>query len=85
MYNKADARNADSVRREQTKDLKDSWLNSKWSPMKVLSDREYEDMLKEKLLKINAEIALIDEGIEALRGQERDSSGRTVVNGNKLP
>jgi len=40
--------------------------------MKVLSDKEYEDLLKERLLKVNAEIALVDEGIEALRARERE-------------
>lgn len=40
--------------------------------MKVLSDKEYEHMLQEKLLKVNAEIALVDESIEALRVQEKE-------------
>lgn len=39
--------------------------------MKVLTDQEYEDMLQEKLLRVNADIALIDERIEAVRDQER--------------
>lgn len=38
----------------------------------MLSDSEYENMLREKLLKVEAEIALVDENIEALRGEERD-------------
>ncbi|EPE35606.1 hypothetical protein GLAREA_11306 [Glarea lozoyensis ATCC 20868] len=47
-----------------------SWLNSRWSPMKVLSDTEYDEMLQEKLLKVNAQIAIIDENIAALREEE---------------
>ncbi|KAK3077783.1 hypothetical protein LTS18_009324 [Coniosporium uncinatum] len=39
----------------------------KWTPVRSLSDAEYEDMLQEKLLKVNAEIALIDDRIEVLR------------------
>lgn len=39
--------------------------------MKVLTDSEYENMLQEKLLRVNVEIALIDESIEKLRAQER--------------
>jgi hypothetical protein len=73
MYNIADARNSGLSGVEQQKDLKNSWLNSKWSPMKVLSDQEYENMLQEKLLKVNAEIALVDENIEALRAQEKET------------
>ncbi|KAH8801563.1 hypothetical protein F5884DRAFT_685119 [Xylogone sp. PMI_703] len=58
---------------EEAPTTRSSWLNSKWSPVKVLSDAEYEEMLQEKLLKINAEIALVDESITALQ-KERASS-----------
>lgn len=75
IYNRADARQSALVE-EPKKSMKDSWLNSKWSPMKVLSDSEYEDMLREKLLRVNAEIALIDENIERLRVQEREMMAR---------
>ncbi len=40
--------------------------------MKALSDSEYENMLREKLLRVNAQIALVDENIEALRAQEHE-------------
>ncbi len=75
VYNMADARNSDFSPSPE-RDLKDSWLNSKWSPMKVLSDTEYEAMLQEKLLRINAQIALVDESIEALRNQEREMAAK---------
>jgi hypothetical protein len=68
IYNWADARNSELV--EKGTSDKNSLLNSKWSPMKVLSDSEYENMLREKLLRVNAQIALVDENIEALRAQE---------------
>ncbi|KAL9587697.1 MAG: hypothetical protein Q9203_003413 [Teloschistes exilis] len=38
-------------------------FNSKWSPMKVLSDEEYEKMLRQKLLRADAEIAILDDDI----------------------
>ena len=44
--------------------------NSKWSPMKVLTDEQYEKMLRERLLRVNAEIALVDENIEKLRVEQ---------------
>ncbi|KAF2809087.1 uncharacterized protein BDZ99DRAFT_571914 [Mytilinidion resinicola] len=44
---------------------------SRWSPMKFLSDEEYEHMLQEKLLSIEAEIAMIDDTIEKIK-KERD-------------
>lgn len=73
IYNRADASQSQTSHApSEAKDLKGSWLNSKWSPMKVLTDKEYEHMLQEKLLKVNAEIALVEESIEALRAQEKE-------------
>ena len=40
--------------------------DSKWIPLRTLSDQEYRGMLGEKLLSIEAEIALIDDKIEEL-------------------
>lgn len=37
--------------------------------MKVLSDEEYEKMLKQKLLRIDAEIAILDEDIVKAKAQ----------------
>lgn len=39
---------------------------SKWIPLRSLSDQEYREMLSEKLLSIEAEIALLDDKIEEL-------------------
>lgn len=46
---------------------KTSWLDSKWSPMQRLSDKQYIDKLEEKILRLDAEIAIIDETIASLR------------------
>lgn len=45
-------------------------FNSKYSPMKVLSDEQYEDLLREKLLRVDAEIAIVDEEIAKVRARE---------------
>ena len=37
------------------------------NPMKSLSDKEYEDLLREKLLRVDAEIAVLDDQIAGLR------------------
>lgn len=50
-----------------------SWF-SKISPLRSLSDKEYEDMLLEKILRIDAEIALIDESIAALRAAPKQAT-----------
>lgn len=39
----------------------------KWTPIKKLSNEEYEDLLREKMLRIDAEIKVIDDKIDALR------------------
>ena len=38
--------------------------------MKRLSNEEYGNMLREKLLRIDAEIALVDDEVERLRREE---------------
>jgi hypothetical protein len=43
---------------------------SKWSPMRVLSDEEYEEMMREKILKVDVEIALLKDSIEALKKEK---------------
>lgn len=42
---------------------------SKWIPIRSLSDEQYKQMLNEKLLAVEVEIALIDDRIEELRSQ----------------
>ncbi|KAI1769600.1 hypothetical protein GGR53DRAFT_473307 [Hypoxylon sp. FL1150] len=54
--------------------VKSGWLDSKWSPLKRLSDKEYEEKLEEKILRINAEIAIIDENIASLRASSSSST-----------
>ena len=44
--------------------------DSKWIPLRSLSDQDYRGMLSEKLLSIEAEIALIDEKIDALEASQ---------------
>lgn len=49
------------------------FAEARWSPMQNLSDEQYENMLKEKLLHVDAEIAVIDDKIMELRKAEADS------------
>lgn len=81
VYNTLDARHseqlasdAQAVAEGKEKDGKRFWervAEMKWSPLKVLSDEDYGKMLKEKLLRVEAEIALVDEEVERLKGEER--------------
>lgn len=70
LYNRADDQVSEFAQSAPSNRI-ESWLNSKWSPMRPLSESEYEIILRERLLRINADIALIDQNIEALRAQER--------------
>lgn len=47
-----------------------------WSPVKVMSNEEYAELLKEKMMKVDVEIALLDDKIAALREQAKEEDGR---------
>ncbi|KAF4209030.1 hypothetical protein CNMCM8980_005357 [Aspergillus fumigatiaffinis] len=51
--------------------------DSKWIPLKTLSDDEYRGILGEKLLSIEAEIAIIDEKIEELEKAKTNGQNMT--------
>ncbi|KAL2864527.1 uncharacterized protein BJX67DRAFT_222876 [Aspergillus lucknowensis] len=55
-----------------SKPFLDRMAQSKWIPLKSLSDDEYRGILSEKLLSIEAEIALIDDKIEELEKAKLD-------------
>jgi len=68
-YNYFDEQHTSSVTDpEPRKPLLKRILQSKYMPVKVLNDEEYEAMLREKMFKVKAEIAILDEDIERLRG-----------------
>ncbi|KAK7747108.1 hypothetical protein SLS62_009163 [Diatrype stigma] len=53
---------------------KTSWLDSKWIPLQRLSDKDYEEKLEEKILRLDAEIAIIDEHIAALKATKEPAT-----------
>lgn len=70
LYNVADARHQQrAVAGVDSENKKSAWLDSKWSPVKVLSDEDYGKMLQEQLLRVDAEMSLLDERINVLRMQ----------------
>ena len=58
---------------------KTSWLDSKWSPLKRLSDKEYEARLEEQILRIDADIAIIDENIQSLKASATTKDGTATT------
>ena len=89
VYNVLDARHTRQVFHEREKaslGVRDEdlslwrrfveWLaapENTWSPLKKLTDQDYEDMLQEKLIGVEADLAIIDEEIERVR---REGSGK---------
>lgn len=47
-------------------------MESKWMPLKALSDQQYEEMLQQKLLKVDIEISMIDEKVVTLKAAKDD-------------
>ncbi|KAH0490395.1 hypothetical protein TgHK011_001866 [Trichoderma gracile] len=66
--------NGSSNRKPKVKDENDSWFRSKWSPLKKLTDQEYIDMMEEKILRVDADIALIDDRIAELKPIEQKAN-----------
>ena len=81
-YNYLDGRNSAEVEERAGARLqgrvveKDNFMQkiakSKWSPMSVLTDEQYEEMMRERMLKIDAEIAILDERIEGYQRKARE-------------
>jgi hypothetical protein len=80
-YEVLDRRNTATVRQERMDKeegvVKDNWLQraakSKWSPMSVITDDDYERMLNEKLLVVEADIALIDDKIAEFKKRQKEA------------
>ena len=71
LYERLDAQNSKQLDSEPRENIWVRMAKSKWSPMKVLSDEDYGAMLQDKVLKLDVEIALINERIEKIK---KDSS-----------
>ena len=58
-----------------------------WSPMKALSDEEYADVLRKEVLRIDAEIELLDEKIVETKKKSEELQGQEprLENGEKTP
>ena len=71
-YEKLDRRHTESLVHSEDKsnNLLQRIAKSRWVPVQVLTDEEYRDMLQEKLLRVDTEIALIDDRIEEIRGTQ---------------
>ena len=60
--------NRREAKAESSADNKSFW--AKWSPVTQLSDEDYEKLLEERLLRVEADISIIDDHIKNLRDSE---------------
>jgi hypothetical protein len=88
-YNFLDKRNSQELREhaelkakgedKPKETLVQKFAKSKWSPMSILTDEQYEEMLQEKLLKVEAEIAIIDERIEGVKKMALEAEAQRAL------
>jgi hypothetical protein len=85
LYNVMDARHTNSV---IAGTAKESWwhraMNSSWSPVKRLSDDDYAKMLEEKLVRVEADIAVLDDEIAKFK-EEQQSNAAEQMSGEDQP
>ncbi|KAF2276372.1 uncharacterized protein EI97DRAFT_433213 [Westerdykella ornata] len=59
-----------------------NWLQrltqKKWSPMSILTDEQYEEMLNEKILGVEVEIAMIDDKIKEFRRLQEEAEKKQL-------
>jgi len=72
LYNFLDRNHQDSLEQsaEPGPSLLDRLMSSKFSPVTKLTDVEYAQMLKEKVMRVQVEIDLLDDEIKELEAQK---------------
>ncbi|KAF2851554.1 hypothetical protein T440DRAFT_394520 [Plenodomus tracheiphilus IPT5] len=94
-YNYLDARNSTEIKQNAElkakgedrpkESLMHRFAKSKWSPMTVLSDEEYERLMQEKMLYFEAQIAVIDDRIAEFRKQAADATRQEARTASQTP
>lgn len=56
-----------------------SLTSARWSPLQSISDETYSSMLKEQLLKTQAEIAVLDDKIAALKREGSQDVQQSII------
>jgi hypothetical protein len=54
-----------------------------WTPFKVLTNEEYAAMLREKMLKVEVEISILDDKMTALKEQQKNEESQVRPNSEK--
>lgn len=61
-----------AARAKESDGQKTDWLASRWSPLKAMSDEEYAKFIEDKILKLEVEIAIVDEKIAAVQTSRKE-------------
>lgn len=89
VYNIADARHTKSVLKEKKPEQTggfgfwDRVMRSRWSPVTRLTTEEYEEMLKGKLLALEADLAIADEEIAKLEIMRTEQQSKPTTGGRE--
>lgn len=78
-YNSMDRKNTQAIKTPVApkEPLWRRMVNSKYSPMSVLTNKQYEEILQEKLLRVDTEIAIIDDDIAKLQKESKIEKSKT--------
>ncbi|KAF1982448.1 hypothetical protein K402DRAFT_195335 [Aulographum hederae CBS 113979] len=78
-YDAVDASRTEAAAAPPRENIFKRMANSKWTPVRSLSDEEYASMLKEKLFKVDVEIALIDDRLKNLEEETKQKKGEVAM------
>lgn len=81
----ANRREAKQKEAEKDPSKNKRFWHSSWSPITALSDQDYVNLLEEKLLRVEADIALIDDRIRELREADSKKMGNTPPPTEQVP
>lgn len=68
----------------ETSPKTNGWFTSKWSPMTKLSDEQYKAILEERILRLEADLAILDENRAALIEEDDESRAKARKNSSDL-
>lgn len=76
IYNRLDAPKAAIAPEDRKPGFWRRLADRSWSPVKVMNNDGYAQLLRDKMLRVDVEIAVLDDKIEALRKQQQEQQQR---------
>jgi hypothetical protein len=85
MYQKRKEQTAASPPAKTETSLFDRMLTSPYSPVRRISDQDWEKVIGDKMLQVDVEIALIDDQIAALKKEQQDKDANPPESKSSSP